>query len=178
MSLEVVSMQIQVLPQPAKTFTVRLLASILAITLAGGIASASQVKAVSADDSLNLTYSKWFSPSFPTMTGIVGGDIKGTFGGHVISATPSADGHFILLKAEYIVIAGEQSFTAHVEGKQNIETGKAVLHGVVTLGWLTGESVLAKFQAYSSSCPGVPQSTAPCFQGTIRVMGESDHEDS
>ena len=171
-------MQIQVLPQPAKILTVRFLALILAIVLAGGLASASQVKAAKADDGVNLTYSKWFSPSFPTMTGIVGGDIEGTFGGHVISATPSADGRFILLKAEYIVIAGEQSFTAHVEGKQNIETGEAVLHGVVTFGWLTGEPVLAKFQAYSSSCPGVPQSTAPCFQGTIRVMGESDHEGS
>jgi hypothetical protein len=169
-------MQIQVLPQPARIFTVRFLALILAIVLAAGLASASQVRAVKADDSLNLTYSKWFSPSFPTMTGIVGGDIEGTFGGHVISATPS--GGFLVLKAEYIVMAGEQSFTAHVEGKQNLTTGKAVLHGVVTSGWLTGELVLAKFQAYNSSCPGVPQSTAPCFQGTIRVMGESDLEDS
>jgi hypothetical protein len=171
-------MHTQVLPRPARKLTLRFLLLILAIVLAGGLASASQVKTVKADDSLNLTYTKWFSPSFPTMTGIVGGDIEGTFGGHVISATPSADGRFILLKAEYIVIAGEQSFTAHVEGKQNIKTGKAVLHGVVTSGWLTGELVLAKFQAYSSSCPGVPQSTAPCFQGTIRVMGESDHQDS
>ncbi len=171
-------MQIQVLRQPAKISVVRLLALILAIVLAGGLASASQVRTVKADDSLNLTYSKWFFPSFPTMTGIVGGDIEGTFGGHVISATPSADGRFLLLKAEYIVMAGQQSFTAHVEGKQNIATGKAVLHGVVTFGWLTGERVLAKFQAYNSSCPGVPQSTVPCFQGTIRVMGESDHGDS
>ena len=171
-------MHMKVLPRPAEMFTVRFLGLILALVLAGGLASASQMKTVKADDSLNLTYSKWFSPSFPTMTGIVGGDIQGTFGGHVISATPSADGRFLVLKAEYVVIAGEQSFTAHVEGKQNFKTGKAVLHGVVTFGWPTGELVLAKFQAYSSSCPGVPQSTAPCFQGTIRVMGESDHEDS
>jgi hypothetical protein len=150
----------------------------LALVLAAGLASASQVKAVRADDGLQLTYSKWFSPSFPTMTGIVGGDIEGTFGGHVISATPSADGRFLLLDAEYKIIAGDQSFTAHVTGKQNFATGKAVLHGVVTSGWLTGERVLAKFQAYAGQCPGVPQSGSPCFQGTIRVTGDSDHEDS
>ena len=136
---------------------------------AGAIAASGQVKDAKAATVVDLTYTKWFSPSFPTMTGVVGGDIVGTFGGTVLEANPIAGGQIIRLKAIYEVIANDpsQSFTALVEGKQNNRTRSAVLDGVITSGFLTGERVHAKYQVLSS-CLGNPG--GPCFQGTIDVM--------
>ena len=162
----------QLLPQSARAFSVRLLGLILILVVAGGLASASQVKAVKASDAIELTYTKWFSPHYPLMTGVVGGDIVGTFGGFVISRTLRADGRFVDLEAQYEIHANNesQSFTAIVEGQENVEKGTALLHGVVTSGWLTGEQVSAEF-AVLPSCPGIHN--GPCFQGTILVMGSA-----
>src|SRR5207253_6627022 len=46
---------------------------------AGTLAASGQVKDARAAEAVQLTYTKWFSPHFPTMTGVVGGDIVGTF---------------------------------------------------------------------------------------------------
>ena len=63
-----------------------------------------------------LTYTKWFAPAYPTMQGIVGGDIEGTFGGAVLSRTvlPTV----VLLEARYEIIANKpsHSFTALIAG--------------------------------------------------------------
>jgi hypothetical protein len=164
-------MQIQVRPRSARTFTLRVLGLILALVLAGGLASASNLKAAKAEDSVQLTYTKWFiSPT--EMTGFVGGDIVGSFHGTLLSIRVTPE--FYLLKAQYDIIAGDQSFSAIVQGKQNIKKGTAVLHGVVTTGWLTGEPVLAKFEVIS--CSQAPNGV--CFQGAIRVGGATDHETS
>jgi hypothetical protein len=138
------------------------------ILAAGAIASSGQVRDARAATIVQLTYTKWFSPSFPTMTGFVGGDIVGSFGGTVLEANPIAGGRVTQLKAVYEVIANDpsQSFTALVEGQQNNETSSAVLNGVVTSGFLTGERVHAEYNVLTS-CPGNP--SGPCFQGTIRV---------
>src|SRR5438309_2743766 len=64
-----------------------------------------------------LTYTKWFAPAYPTMQGIVGGDIEGTFGGAVLSRTvlPAV----VLLEARYEIIANKpsHSFTALIDRK-------------------------------------------------------------
>jgi hypothetical protein len=165
-------MSTQLLQQPARMFSLRSLGLILALVVAGGLASASQVKVAKASDAIELTYTKWFAPHYPLMTGVVGGDIVGSFGGYVISRTLSADGRFVLLEAQYEVHANNpsQSFTAIVEGRENVEKGAALLHGIVTSGWLTGEQVKAEF-AVLPSCPGIH--AGPCFQGTIVVMGSA-----
>lgn len=163
-------MHIQLLGQPARILSIRFLGLLLALVLAGGLASATNVKAAKAEVSLQLTYTKWFvSPT--EMKGFVGGDLVGGFHGTLLSfkATPE----FYLLKAQYDIIAGDQSFSAIVEGKQNIKKGTAVLHGIVTTGALTGEQVLAKFKVIS--CTQAPNGV--CFQGTIRVTGgAADHK--
>ena len=70
----------------------RFLGLILTLLMAGGIATAAQAKDVRAADDIHLTYTKWFSPGFPTMVGVVGGDIVGRFGGKVLERTPVGDG--------------------------------------------------------------------------------------
>jgi hypothetical protein len=133
----------------------------------GALASSGQLKDARAADVVELTYTKWFSPHFPTMTGVVGGDIVGQFGGTVLDRDLIADGQIGKLTAIYEVIADDPSgsFTALVDGTQNNETHTAVLNGVVTSGWLTGEQVHAEYMVIS--CAQAPNHV--CFHGTIRV---------
>ena len=83
----------------------RLVALILAVAVAGGSASASQAHKGRGHGGkhagLELTYKKWTAP-FPNMVGVVGGDIVGTFGGAVYTATPDASGR-VQISAIYIV---------------------------------------------------------------------------
>jgi hypothetical protein len=150
----------------------RFLGLIVTLFMAGGIATADQAKDVRAADDVQLTYTKWFSPGFPTMVGVVGGDIVGSFGGAVLERTPVGDGT-VKLRARYEVIGNDpsQSFTALVEGLQDNRThpATAVLNGVVTAGWLAGEPVHAEYTVIT--CTQAPNHV--CFTGTIRVLGES-----
>ena len=116
-----------------------------------------------------LTYTKWFAPAYPTMQGIVGGDIEGTFGGAVLSRTVLPD--VVLLEARYEIIANKpsHSFTALIAGSLDKATGLAVLDGTVTAGWLTGKAVHVEFRVIT--CTQAPDHT--CFQGTIRVIKAS-----
>src|SRR5882762_1451544 len=118
---------------------------------------------------VQLTYTKWFAPAFPTMQGVVGGDIEGTFGGAVLARTmlPTV----VLLEARYEIIANKpsHSFTAMIAGSLDRATGVAVLDGTVTAGWLTGKSVHVEFRVIA--CTQAPDGT--CFTGTIRVIKAS-----
>jgi hypothetical protein len=64
-----------------------------------------------------------------------------------------------------------QSFTAHVEGIEDLNTQTAVLDGRVVDGWLPHARVHAKF-AIVTPCAQAPSGT--CFQGTISVKRGSD----
>lgn len=108
---------------------------------------------------------KWVS-EWPRMTGEVdglGGGAAGTFAGEVLEATPFADGKRLHLVASYDIAAGEQTFTARVEGDQDNETGRSVLIGSVTSGWYRGGWVRAEYQL--TTCDGHD----PCWQGGIHV---------
>ena len=152
------------------------LALVVALTvITGPSASAAQTRnlshsAKSGGDDVLLTYTKWFAPAYPTMQGVVGGDIKGTFGGAVLSRTvlPTV----VLLEARYEIIANNpsRSFTALIAGSLDKSTGMAVLNGTVTSGWLAGQPVHVEFRVIS--CTQAADGT--CFTGTIRVIGDSE----
>src|SRR5438445_12243525 len=72
---------------------------------AGTLAASGQVKDARAAEAVQLTYTKWFSPHFPTMTGVVEGDIVGTFRGEVLSRTLIAHAQFRQLAAIYELLA-------------------------------------------------------------------------
>src|ERR1700716_3917754 len=102
-------MSIQTLSRPVRGFTPHFLLLILAFAAAGGLASASQMKNAKAEDGVELTYTKWFSPAFPFMQGVVGGDIVGRFGGQVLAINTPGSGEFTYITARYDVVAADPS---------------------------------------------------------------------
>jgi hypothetical protein len=121
---------------------------------------------------IEITFTKWFT-TFPTMTGNTSFG-AGTFAGTILELTAFDNGVIAKLQALYRVTdpSGRHSFTALIEGTQNLKTATAVLNGVVTEGSMVGTRVHVTFQritpcalATGPSAPGV------CFQGTIRLQG-------
>lgn len=107
-----------------------------------------------------FAFTKWIT-TFPQMEGVADG---GAFKGEVLNLTQIAGGQIWEIDARYEIIAGDQSFTAIIHGKQNWQTGIGVLNGVITEGWLAGAQVHVQFQAIPSEEHGV------VFQGTITIM--------
>ena len=142
---------------------------IAVLVLAAGITAASAQtengKRHSKRAGLELTYTKWFDPSFPHMVGVVGGDIDAKFGGAVLQATP--DGR---LKAIYIVVAPDpsRSLTIRLNGASD-QSGTAVLEGRVVDGRLTGAGARVEFERIDC-----PESPGPCFEGTISIQKGDD----
>jgi hypothetical protein len=124
---------------------------------------------------VEVTFTKWV-PAFPTLAGITGGDVPGTFAGAVLSRNPLDSGNIVQLEARYEVIGQDatHSFVAHIEGKQNNETQKAVFNGTIIEGWLLGARVHVTYDVIvpSAGTSCVPQAPVNrnCFQGTIRIM--------
>ena len=149
---------------------------IAVLVLAAGITAASaQTNSRSGHGergSLELTYTKWFAPSFPNMVGEVGGDIVGPFGGVVLNnPMPDATGR-VQLTAIYIVRAADasRSLTMRVDGAHDTQTNTAVLKGRVIDGSLKGARARAEFTVIS--CTQAP--SGQCFQGTISIKQRDD----
>ena len=106
-----------------------------------------QTAARNGGPNVEVTFTKWIDPSFPTFAGVAGGDVPGTFAATVLSRTAFDNGNIIKLEARYEVIGDDSghSFVALVEGTQNNQTQKAVLNGTVIEGWLVGARVHATF---------------------------------
>ena len=115
-----------------------------------------------------FTFEKWFT-AYPTMTGNTSlGD--GTFAGQILSRVPFDNGVIVKLEALYQLTdpSGNQSFTARIQGTENLETMSAVLNGEITDGWRAGSQVHVTFDVIAP-CP--IHNRATCFRGTIRVQG-------
>lgn len=136
-----------------------------------------------------VTFTKWVTAVVPPipgeavasrflMAGIVGGDVAGDFVGEVldrrVSTTGTVTAQIVSLEALYEVRAGDHSFTALIQGGQNNGTRKALLDGVILDGWRTGARVHVEFTVISG-CAGKP--AGPCFEGTIRILRDSDDFD-
>lgn len=121
---------------------------------------------------VEIPYEKWFT-TYPAMTGNTGFG-PGTFSGRVISRVPFDNGVIVQLEAVYVVTdpSGEgHSFTAHIDGKTNLETRTAVLNGVVTEGWRAGARVHVTFELVTPCALAIgPSVKGTCYQGTIRVQ--------
>ena len=117
---------------------------------------------------VEVTFTKWV-PAFPTLAGVTGGDVPGTFAGAVLSRDPFDNGNIVQLEARYEVIGQDaaHSFVAHIEGKQNNETQEAVFNGTIIEGWLLGAQVHVTYDRIAP-CPAFGK--AVCFTGVIRIM--------
>ncbi len=127
-----------------------------------------QARAHGRAANVEVTFTKWV-PAFPTLAGVTGGDVPGTFAGAVLSRDQFDNGNIVQLEARYEVIAQDaaHSFVAHIEGKQNNETQEAVFNGTIIEGWLLGAQVHVTYDRIAP-CPAFGQ--AACFTGIIRVM--------
>ena len=117
---------------------------------------------------VEVTFTKWV-PAFPTLAGVTGGDVPGTFAGTVLSRDPFDNGNIVQLEARYGVIGqnAAHSFVAHISGQQNNETQKAVFNGTIIEGWQLGAQVHVTYDRIAP-CPAFGQ--AVCFTGVIRIM--------
>jgi hypothetical protein len=148
---------------------------------------------------VEVTFTKWPTtglPPLPTVPpgrtlfqGFVGGDLgDGDFVGEVLDSKvstactavvppctpgitpPTITGSIGALHAIYEVQAGENSFTALIQGGRNRVTGGvALLDGVILAGWRTGARVHVAFDTLSNCTDRDGVAHSPCFVGTIRV---------
>jgi len=117
-----------------------------------------------------LTFTKWFT-TYPAMTGNIPSYGDGTFAGTILKRTAFDNGVIVQLEARYMVTdpSGSHSFTALIQGTENLVTANAVLNGVVTEGWMVGARVHVTFQRITP-CALAPIAPGLCFQGTIRIQ--------
>jgi hypothetical protein len=118
---------------------------------------------------IQIDYTKWIT-TYPDMSGNTeyGG---GTFAGRILSRTAFDNGVIVQLQARYVVTdptGAGHSFTAVIQGTENVVTSEAVLNGVITEGWMIGAQVHVTFQVITPCQLGTHNL---CFQGTIRIQG-------
>ena len=144
-------------------------------TSPSGVAGMGAQARNSGGDPVEVAFTKWIT-AFPAMAGVTGGDVPGTFAGAVLSWDPFDNGTIVQLEARYEVTGADpaHSFVAHIEGKQNNPTQKAVLNGTVIEGWLVGAQVQVTFDVIQppagASCVPAAPADRTCFQGTIRIL--------
>jgi hypothetical protein len=118
---------------------------------------------------IQIDFTKWFT-AYPVMSGNTEyGD--GTFAGRILSRTAFDNGVIVQLEARYVVSdpsAAGHSFTAVIQGTENLVTSEAVLNGVISEGWMIGAQVHVTFQVITPCQLGTHN---VCFQGTIRIQG-------
>ena len=163
----------------------RITLSLLTLLVAGGCGGSNVTAPMSHDADVRLSadqaareaavtevaFEKWFT-SYPAMTGNTSFG-AGTFAGRLLSRIPFDNGVIIQLEALYTVTDGAgRSFTALIEGKENLQTLTAVLNGVViTDGWMSGAQVHVTFRVITPCALAVgPSVKDTCFRGTIRVQ--------
>lgn len=109
------------------------------------------VKVESAPNSLN-----WF--------GGVTGDIDGGLETRVVGAEPS--GHILHIRTEWSVDAGAQSFEAELAGTLDTKTGRLLLNGEVTSGYLAGAQAHNQGRLTGTD----PTTGGTVFTGFLRIV--------
>ena len=146
---------------------------IAVLVVAASVAAASaqtrnsRADGANAPPDIELTFKKWFAPTFPNMVGVVGGDFAGRFGGAALARIPDATGQHVYLDVIYIAVAADpaQSLTMRIAGIFDVAARTAELNGRVVDGPLHNARVHVEWALVS--CTEAPNGT--CFQGTINV---------
>ena len=92
--------------------------------------------------------------------GTVSGDIEAALTTQLLSLEPA--GPILKVKFAWIVEAGDQSFTAVLDGTLNTLTGQVEMDGTIVEGWLAGAQVHEEGQMVDP--------TTGRFQGTITIF--------
>ena len=141
--------------------------TLMDLSLRPGAASANDDR-----DNRNIenTFTKWIT-TYPNMAGVVGGDVgRGTYAGEVLNFQSGAPGSPTFIEANYHFNGKHHSFTAHVFVTQ---IGlKAVIIGVVTDGWQTGNIVEGEYTQIECAHDNI---TTVCFRGTLDILDGAKH---
>ena len=114
------------------------------------------------------------------MAGVVGGDVgPGRYAGQVLGDDTTSMPGFWLGHARYEFYGKKHSFIADVHIIENDTTVPitAVIHGVVTSGWLKGEPVTGEYRQWDSCPIATPGNVfgTTCFQGALHILrGDRD----
>jgi len=131
---------------------------LLALALVG-VVGATAPAASASSEPLRLSFDKSLvAPG--EWQGTVAGDISGGLATRLLSARPT--GPILQVEFDWIVDAGNSSFTARLHGILNTETGGVVMDGTVVDGYLLGAQVHEEGQL-------VDPATLR-FVGSIRIM--------
>ncbi len=123
------------------------------------------------DNTVDVTFTKWFTGA-TTMEGVVGGAVgSGTFAGAVIEFKASGfnDTNMAYVEATYQVNGSKHTFTAHIHALQDNSLASGVIIGNVTDGWLNGASLNGEYKVIPAGAPGCSISTGKCFQGVLHL---------
>lgn len=93
-------------------------------------------------------------------SGTVSGDVEGTLTTQLLSLEPA--GPILKVSFAWIVDAGDQSFTAVLDGTLNTLTGQVEMDGTIAEGWLAGAQVHEEGQMVDAATGR--------FQGTIMII--------
>ena len=144
------------LRRPTSALVLLMLAGLLSL----GLAHAAPASAAAP---LNLTFQKE-SVGAGMWHGTVAGDIDGDLTSVLTGCTgPNpCSGRIWHVEFDWIIAAGAESFTAHLSGTLDTQTGQVVMNGTVVDGFLLGAQVHEEGQLVNPATLG--------FEGTIRVM--------
>ncbi|MGD2048330.1 MAG: hypothetical protein PVH03_02485 [Chloroflexota bacterium] len=95
--------------------------------------------------------------------GTVDGDVSGGLETQLLGFRQSSK--ILHVEFDWIVEAGNQSFTARLYGILDTETGRVVMDGTIIDGWLEGAQVHEEGQLVDLN--------TSAFEGTIRIMPAS-----
>jgi hypothetical protein len=137
----------------------RVALAVLAAVLAVG--ALSPAAATASSDPVELTFSKVFVGG-GMWQGSVSGDISGGLTSQITELT--VEGSTWQVEFDWIVSAGDQSFTAHLAGLVNTQTGRVVMNGTVVQGYLLGAQVHEEGQIINANGDAV---------GSIQIMPAS-----
>jgi len=154
-----------------KPMKINLTSSTLTLSLAVTVLF-STFSALSADQApVRLTFEKTLigpgpAPYLFTFTGSFDGDFSGQlYVGQLVREFVDEEHQLIHTVVDYFFTAedGIHSFSARVDGHANLQTGEAVLNGIVTEGWAEGAQVQDEFDILGGGH----------FQGTFRIIQAS-----
>jgi hypothetical protein len=111
---------------------------------------------------INLTFAKSATEE-GIWEGTVAGDVEGNLRTVLLNADTSAP--VWRVEFDWIIEAGEQSFTARMRGTLNTKTGAVAMQGKVIEGWMLGARVQEKGQLVDAE--------TSAFEGTIRLIAPS-----
>lgn len=139
----------------------RFIALALLALMLGSIGAVGVSSAAAANAPVRLTFEKTIAdPAAGVWEGTTGGDVDGTLRTELRSLRVT--GSIWHVTFDWIVTAGERSFTARLSGVLNTATGAVVMNGTVVEGWLEGAQVHEEGRLLD---PGSLH-----FEGSIRLM--------